>query len=88
MVVREGGNAGREDVTCATATWVVAPVRSATGALLAFSVSEANDAFVLGAPWFAELRTCLPMGRSTQLAHPSGVVQTPEFSRSPLEVAA
>jgi len=56
--------------------------------LIALSVSEARDALVLGAPWWVELRICLPMGRSTQSPHPSGIVQMPLFSMSPLEVGA
>jgi len=87
-VVREVGNDGREESTCAKTSRVDAPGGSVLGTLIALSVSGVNDALVLRTPWWAELRICLPIGRSTQSPHPSGVVQMPEFSISSPEVRA
>ena len=88
MVVLEGGNGGREEPARATTSRGDAPDRSVLGTLIALSVSGANDALVLGAPWWVELRICLPMGRSTQSPQPSGIVQMPLFPMSPLAVGA
>lgn len=61
---------------------------SETWKLSTLSASGAIDAFVLGTTWWADLRTCLPIGRSTQSPHPPGIEQMPTFSMSPLVVGA